>query len=171
MWFSVLPNNSYFGYMGDGLLPNTILTAFGCYYQFQPDGDASLTFRWARVPGVQHGENMRPCVFYLHCREDLTGHIKTVLVDTGAINNHAGPEVMAGANVANVTLFQTSNHQLCLEQVRQKPLGQEIHMIAGTKFMSKYVARHQRANKREAEFNFLYGVLSSLMYLQPTQFY
>ena len=46
--FSVMPED-----FAASLLPNTILAAFGCYYQFKPNGDASLSFRRTWPPGVQ----------------------------------------------------------------------------------------------------------------------
>ena len=135
--FSVMPED--FGCFHIGLLPNTILTEFGCYYQFHPNGDASLNFRRLRTPGLKHGETLYHTVYFLQCVDQARGATKNVLVDSGAIHNFAGPELMAGAHRLNVKLFQTAGQQLCLEQVRLKPLG-PIHMIAGTIFMTQYRA-------------------------------
>ena len=52
--FTVMPEDSDTRDVLD-LLPITILTEFGCYYQFHPNGDASLCFRRKQTPGLIHG--------------------------------------------------------------------------------------------------------------------
>ena len=46
---------------------------------------------------------------------------------------------MAGADLANIKLFQASDHHLYMDQVQFKPLG-PIHMLFGTIFMTNYRA-------------------------------
>ena len=86
------------------LLPKTILTEFGCFYHFHPNGDASLYFRRMRTPGLKHGETMCTTRHLLQC-VDPRGATKNLLVDSGAIHNFAGPELMAGAYRLKVKLF------------------------------------------------------------------
>ena len=116
-----------------GLLPNTILTAFGCYYQFRPNGDASLSFRRKWVP-EEKTVGLDPRLYFLTCK-DPTGATKNVLVDTGSHDNWANVEIVAGADLAHVTLFQTPNHQLCLEV---QHMVSELPAVAGYIFMAKY---------------------------------
>ena len=70
---------------------------------------------------------------------DPRGATKYILVDSGAKYNYAGPELMDGAYLLNLKLFQAGNHNLILK-VREKPIGRIAHMIAGTNFMSQYRA-------------------------------